>query len=137
MFRVGVNTFKNKLGLSSKVNRFETIQGVSPRFKAHAARFTITTLALFGRKEDNAPLIAPALLEHQMHWVRNSAVLPNYMGHNVSFVKNGFFDQIQSLRNTGGDKDIDEGAITRYNLKQTAPDIMQQWTSSNSLQHLL
>ena len=117
------------------MNSFEHDQGQTQRFKAHAARFTITTLALFGRKDDNSPPIAPALLEHQMHWVRNSAVLPNYMGHNASFVKNGFFDQIQTLRNSGGDKNIDEEAITRYNLQQTAPDIMQNWTTSNLLKH--
>ena len=111
--------------------------GQTQRFKAHAARFTITTLALFGKKDENAPSIAPALLEHQMHWVRNSAVLPNYMGHNVSFVKNGFFDQIQTLRNMGGDKEIDEAAITDYNLERTTPEVLQRWVTSNSLNHQL
>ena len=117
------------------MNQFEQAQGQTQRFKAHTARFTITTLALFGQKEDNAPLIAPALLEHQMHWVRNSSVLPNYMGHNVSFVKNGFFDHIQTLRNTGADKNIDEAAIVDFNLKRTAPEVLRQWATSNSLNY--
>ena len=57
------------------------------------------------------------------------------MGHNVSFVKNGFFDSIQTLRNQGGDKQIDETAITDFNLKQTAPAVIQQWVTSNSLNY--
>lgn len=79
--------------------------------------------------------MAPALLEHQMHWVRGSAVLPNYMGHNASFVKNGFFDQIQTLRNTSADQKIDENAITQYNLKQISADIMKQWTDHHALNY--
>ena len=55
------------------------------------------------------------------------------MGHNVSFVKNGFFDQIQTLRNEGGDKKIDEAAIVDFNLKRTTSEILNLWASTNSL----
>lgn len=95
----------------------------------------MTTLALFGRQEENAPPIAPELVEHQMHWTRGTSVLPNYMGHNVTFVKNGFFDQIKNLRDSGGDINIDEDSITRYNLKQTSVEVLQGWSDTHSVNY--
>ena len=57
------------------------------------------------------------------------------MGHNVTFVKNGFFDQIKNLRDYGGDKNIDEEAITAYNLKETSPVVLGDWSRSNAINY--
>ena len=57
------------------------------------------------------------------------------MGHNVTFVKNGFFDQIKNLRDHGGDTNIDENSITAYNLKETSVDVLRGWTEANSLNY--
>ena len=120
---------------TKKVNKFETSQGRTKRFKAHTGRFTVTTLALFGQCEETSLPIAPELVEHQMHWTRGSSVLPNYMGHNVTFVKNGFFDKIKNLRDYGGDTNIDEQSITAYNLKETTVHTIQSWSDIHSLNY--
>ena len=98
-----------------------------PRFKAHSGRFTITTLALFGKDEKDQPLISPLLLEHQLHWVRNTSTLSNYLGHNASFVKGGFYSQIDKIRNSGTDAKIDEKSITSFNNKEVNIEQFSNW----------
>ena len=102
----------------------------APRFKAHSGRFTITTLALFGKDAKDQPLISPLMLEHQLHWVRNTSTLSNYLGHNASFVKGGFYNQIQKLRNTGADTKLDEQSITAFNLRHIDTAHFMSWYKS-------
>jgi len=106
---------------------------IQPRFKAHVGRFTITTLALFGKDSTGKRLIEPELLEHQMHWVRNTATLSNYLGHNASFVKGSFYHQMDKLRNEDVDTNIDEKSITDFNLHHFDTSLFDQWHSDNTL----
>ena len=69
-----------------------------PKFNAHTGRVTITTLALFSKDEQGRPLIAPELLEHQLHWQRGTEVLSNYLGHNATFAEGGFHSKISEIR---------------------------------------
>ena len=101
-----------------------------PRFKAHSGRFTITTLALFGKDSKDQPLISPLMLEHQLHWVRNTSTLSNYLGHNASFVKGGFYNQIQKMRNEGADTKLDEQSITAFNLRHIDTVHFMDWYKS-------
>ena len=100
---------------SKKVQKMESKwAGDLPRFQAHVGRFTITTLAMFGKDKDGSQLISTDLLEHQLSWVRQTKVLPNYMGHNSVLAKNGFFDLISKVRKEGLDEQINEKAIKTF-----------------------
>ena len=70
------------------------------------------------------------MLEHQLHWVRNTSTLSNYLGHNASFVKGGFYNQIQKLRNTGADTKLDEQSITAFNLRHIDTEHFMNWYKS-------
>ena len=107
----------------------QAYMGRSPRFKAHSGRFTITTLALFGRDQQDQKLIAPELLEHQMHWIRNTSTLANYMGHNASFVKGGFYDKIHHIRNNDLEAKIDEQSIVDFNTNTVDTTTFSAWQS--------
>ena len=108
---------------SKKVQKMETKwAGDLPHFQAHVGRFTITTLAMFGKDKDGSQLISTDLLEHQLSWVRQTRVLPNYMGHNSVLAKNGFLDLISKVRKEGLDEKIDEKAVKTFwsnNLDET------------------
>lgn len=97
-----------------------------PKFKAHTGRFTITTLALFAKNDTGDKLIQPLTLEHQLSWVRNTAVLPGYMGHNSTCVKGGFFDTISRIRKEGLEDSIDENAVKTFSSNNFNSDIFQQ-----------
>ena len=88
-----------------------------PKFKAHTGRFTITTLALFAKNDKGDKMIQPLTLEHQLSWVRNTAVLPGYMGHNSTCVKGGFFDTITQIRKEGMETSIDENAVKTFSTR--------------------
>ena len=85
-----------------------------PKFRAHTGRFTITTLALFAKNEKGDKLIQPLTLEHQLSWVRNTSVLPGYMGHNSTCAKGGFFDTISQIRQQGLEGSINEEAVKTF-----------------------
>ena len=88
-----------------------------PKFKAHTGRFTITTLSLFAKDDKGEKLIQPLTLEHQLSWVRNTAVLPGYMGFNSTCVKGGFFDTISRIRTEGLEESINEKAAKTFSAK--------------------
>ena len=97
-----------------------------PKFRAHTGRFTITTLALFAKDNSGEKLIQPLTLEHQLSWVRNTSVLPGYMGHNSTCVKGGFFDTISKIRKDGLESSIDEEAAKTFSSKKFNPQIFHE-----------
>lgn len=82
-----------------------------PEFQAHVGRCTITTLALFAKDDKGSRKIDPLMLEHQLSWVRNTQVLPNYMGHKAVCARGGFFDAISDIRAQELEDTVDEQAI--------------------------
>ena len=86
-------------------------------YRAHAGRFSITTLAMFSKDNNGNRLIEDTLLEHQLTWTRDSKVLANYMGHNASLVRGGFLQKIKDLRDQDDDKKIDETAVKTFASK--------------------
>ena len=82
-----------------------------PEFQAHVGRCTITTLALFAKDEKGTRLIDPLTLEHQLSWVRNTQVLPNYMGHKAVCASGGFFDSMTEIRTQRLEESVNEEAI--------------------------
>ena len=111
---------------TTKVQNMEKrSQANLPKFNAHSGRVTITALALFAKDDHNKPVISKALLEHQYHWKRNTETLSNYLGHNSTFAKGGFFHQIHKIRTEGQDV-IDEPSIKGFQMGEIDSDFLLQ-----------
>ena len=85
-----------------------------PKFNAHTGRVTITTLALFSKDEQGKALIAPEILEHQLHWQRGTEVLSNYLGHKATFAEGGFHSQISKIRENNFESRMGERLVKNF-----------------------
>ena len=85
-----------------------------PKFNAHTGRVTITTLALFAKDEQGQPLIAPELIEHQLHWQRGTQVLSNYLGHNATFAEGSFHSHMSNMRSNNFEGKMGEKLVKDF-----------------------
>lgn len=89
-----------------------------PKFNAHTGRVTITTLALFAKDDQGRAMIAPELVEHQLHWKRGTEVLSNYLGHKATFAEGGFHSQMSKIRENNFENKIGERLVKNFTTGQ-------------------
>ena len=97
-----------------------------PKYNAHSGRVTITALALFAKDKQERPLINKALLEHQFHWKRGTETLSNYLGHNSTFAKGSFFNQIHKIRSEPDEDLVDEPSIKGFQMGDIDEDLLSE-----------
>ena len=93
-----------------------------PKFNAHTGRVTITTLALFSKDDQGKALIAPEILEHQLHWQRGTEVLSNYLGHKATFAEGGFHSQISKIRENNFESRMGERLVKNFTTGKVNQD---------------
>ena len=112
---------------TTKVQNMERkSQANLPKYNAHSGRVTITALALFAKDKQERPLINKALLEHQFHWKRGTETLSNYLGHNSTFAKGSFFNQIHKIRSEPNEDLVDEPSIRGFQMGDIDEDLLSE-----------